>query len=77
MTGAAEEQAPLFQVVSGAPTDEELAALAAVLTVLRREKGRPHTPGSSVLAGGWRSHWHLARHGLLQGHGAWRSAARR
>ncbi len=69
--------APVFQVVSGNPTDEELAALAAIITVARRGRGRPHAPVNSAIAGGWRSQWHLVRHGLLQGHGAWRSTARR
>jgi hypothetical protein len=66
-----------FEVVSGTPSDEELAALTAVLAVLRRERGRPHIPTNAAIAGGWRSHWHLVRHDLLQGHGAWRSTARR
>ncbi len=72
-----EEQGPLFQVVSGNPTDEEVAVLAAVITAVRRGRGRPHAPVNSAIAGGWRSHWHLLRHAVLQGHGAWRSTARR
>ena len=72
-----EVQAPAFQVVSGTPSDEELAALTALLTVVRRGRGRPHAPVNSAIAGGWRSHWHLVRHAVLQGHGAWRSTARR
>ena len=72
-----EEQGPLFQVVSGNPSDEELAALTALLTVVRRGRGRPHAPVNSAIAGGWRSHWHLVRHAELKGHGAWRSTARR
>ncbi|HHU40267.1 MAG TPA: acyl-CoA carboxylase subunit epsilon [Propionibacterium sp.] len=72
-----EEQAPAFQVVSGNPTDEEVAVLAAVLAAVRRGRGRPRTPVDSAIAGGWRSHWHLVRHQMMQGHGAWRSTARR
>ncbi|MDO5535634.1 MAG: acyl-CoA carboxylase subunit epsilon [Propionibacteriaceae bacterium] len=72
-----EEQAPLFEVVSGDLSDEELGALTAVIAAVRRGRGRPHTPVDSAIAGGWRSHWHLVRHDLLQGHGAWRSTARR
>ncbi len=79
MTGAEQltEQGPLFTVESGNLTDEELAALTAVIAVVRRGRGRPHAPVNSAIAGGWRSHWHLVQHGLLQGHGAWRSTARR
>ena len=71
------EQGPLFQVVAGAPSDEELAALTALLSVIRRGRGRPHAPASSAIAGGWRSYWHLVRQPTLQGQGAWRSTARR
>ena len=74
---ALEEQGPLFQVVSGKPTDEEVAVLTVVVAALRRGRSRPHAPASSAIAGGWSSHWHLARHSMLQGHGAWRSTARR
>ncbi|MFP5417410.1 MAG: acyl-CoA carboxylase epsilon subunit [Actinomycetes bacterium] len=68
---------PAFEVVGGQPSDVELAALAAVLASVRRERGRPHAPASPAIAGGWRSHWHLVRGSLLQGEGAWRSTARR
>ena len=79
MTGddRALDQGPLFTVEAGNLTDEELAALTAVLAVVRRGRGRPHAPVNSAIAGGWRSHWHLVRHPVLQGHGAWRSTARR
>ena len=72
-----EVQAPAFQVVSGTPSDEELAALTALFAVMRRGRGRPHAPASSAIAGGWRSHWHLVRQPMLQGYAAWRSTARR
>jgi hypothetical protein len=71
------ETGPLFEVTSGNLTDEELAALTAVIAVVRRGRGRPHAPVNSAIAGGWRSHWHLVRKSVLQGHGAWRSTARR
>ncbi|MFT3875498.1 MAG: acyl-CoA carboxylase subunit epsilon [Propioniciclava sp.] len=80
MTGAENldpVQAPAFQIVSGQVSDEEVAALTAVFAVLRRGRGRPHAPASSAIAGGWRSHWHLVRQPMLQGHAAWRSTARR
>ncbi|QIK73768.1 acyl-CoA carboxylase subunit epsilon [Propioniciclava coleopterorum] len=54
-----------------------MAALTAVLAVLRRGRGRPRPPANRAIAGGWRSHWHLVRHDLMQGDGAWRSTARR
>ncbi len=82
MTGVESENvdglsATAFQVVAGTPTDEELAALTALFAVMWRGRGRPHAPASSAIAGGWRSHWHLVRQPMLQGHAAWRSTARR
>ena len=77
MTEPTTETGPLFEVTSGNLTDEELAALTAVIAVVRRGRGRPHAPVNSAIAGGWPSHWHLVRKSVLQGHGAWRSTARR
>ena len=76
-SGVPAEHPVAFEVVNGAPSDEELAALTAVLAVVRRGRGRPRPPANQAIAGGWRSPWHLMRHDLLQGAGAWRSTARR
>lgn len=70
------EPSPVFQVVAGNPTDEELAALAAVLVAARRAKPAPHAPFTGTLAGGWRSYWHTIRNPLLSGPEAWRSTFR-
>ena len=70
-------QAPLFSVVGGSPSDEDVSALAAVLAVLRRGRGRPHAPAQSPIAGGWNSYWHVLRRDYLPGQGAWRSTFRR
>jgi hypothetical protein len=67
---------PLLEVVAGSPTDEELAALTAVMVSLRRARPKPHTPSASTLAGGWRSFWHTIRSPLLPGRDAWRSSFR-
>jgi hypothetical protein len=66
-----------FQVVAGSPSDEELAALAAVLAAIRRARPEPHAPLRGTLAGGWRSYWHTVRNPLLPGREAWRSTFRR
>ncbi|MFT4109347.1 acyl-CoA carboxylase epsilon subunit [Propionicimonas sp.] len=68
--------APLIQVVAGSPSDEELAALAAVVVALRRARPAPHAPATSTLAGGWRSYWHTVRTPLVPGREAWRSSFR-
>lgn len=70
------DETPRFSVVAGDPTDDELAALAAVLVAVRRERPRPHTPTTSTLAGGWRSYWHTVRTPLAPGQEAWRSTFR-
>ncbi|MDR1767706.1 MAG: acyl-CoA carboxylase subunit epsilon [Propionibacteriaceae bacterium] len=76
----ADEETPevphLVSVVSGDPDDDELAALAAVVVALRRERPKPHAPGTQTLAGGWRSFWHTIRSPILPGRDAWRSSFR-
>jgi len=68
---------PVFRVVGGNPTDEELAALAVVIAALRRDRGKPHAPVNPNIAGGWKSYWHLMRTTLVPMEGAWRSTLRR
>ena len=67
---------PLISVVGGAPTDEELAALGAVIIALRRGRPAPHAPMTSTVSGGWGSHWHTVRTPLVPGQEAWRSTFR-
>ncbi len=77
MTTQPDSAAPqLLQVVSGHPSDEELAALGAVIVALRRGRPDPHTPTTSTLAGGWQSYWHTVRTPLVPGREAWRSSFR-
>ena len=68
---------PAFSVVRGRASDEELAALAVLLTALRRSRGRPHAPQSRAAAGGWASYWHKMGQGFIPGREAWRSTFRR
>lgn len=68
---------PLVEIVSGNPTEEELAAIAAVTVAVRRARPEPHAPQTGTLAGGWRSYWHTVRNPLLPGREAWRSTFRR
>ena len=70
------EPEQLVQIVSGEPTDDELAALGAVIVALRRARPEPHAPVTGTLAGGWRSYWHTVRNPLLPGREAWRSSFR-
>ena len=78
MTGTRPEpDAAAFEVVSGHPTPDEIAALAVVLHLLGREQGRPPAPTNSHPAAGWASRWHQLNHGLLPGVTAWRTTFRR
>ncbi len=70
-------QAPAFSVAGGDLTPEELAALAVVISALRRVRGRPHAPENPNIAGGWKSYWHTVRWPMYPGHGSWRSTLRR
>jgi hypothetical protein len=67
----------LLQIVSGSPSEEELAAIAAVVVAVRRARPEPHAPLTGTLAGGWRSYWHTVRNPLLPGREAWRATFRR
>jgi hypothetical protein len=63
---------PLLRVVSGAPTDEELAALTVVVAALsqRRTRRRP------VPVGAWASYADAHRQPLRPGPGGWRASGR-
>jgi hypothetical protein len=63
---------PLFSVVKGAPTDEELAALLVVLAS-RPAATRPTTSTGS----GWSAYWRSVGVGLPPGPDAWRMSSRR
>ncbi len=67
----------LVRIVGGEPDEAELAALAAVLVAVQRQRPAPHAPVTGTLAGGWRSYWHTVRNPLLPGRDAWRSTFRR
>ena len=63
---------PLFTVVKGAPTDEELAALLVVLAA-RPAAARPARSGGS----GWSAYWRSVGVALPPGPDAWRMSSRR
>ena len=63
---------PLFRVVKGSPTDEELAALVAVLTL--RSGGRAAEPEPQP--SGWSAYWRSVRAPVQPGPEAWRMSGR-
>ena len=69
---SATEEAPLVRVVKGDPTDEELAALVAVVAGLAG--GRPDRP-ADVRRSEWSAHTRKVRGAHRHGPGVWRSSA--
>jgi hypothetical protein len=62
---------PLLRVVSGSPSDEELAALTVVAALSQRRPRRRPTP-----VGAWASRADAVRTALQPGPGGWRAAGR-
>jgi len=71
--GPSTDPAPLFSVVRGSPTDEELAALVVVLSA--RTSHLPGSPSRKPTSG-WSAYWHSVRTPLHPGPGAWRMSGR-
>ena len=67
------EGEPLFRVVEGSPTDEELAAIIAVLIGQLRTAPEPV---ASPAASGWSAYWRGVRAPLAPGPGSWRASGR-
>lgn len=65
-------QPPLLQVVHGAPSVEELAALTVVVAALSQRRPR-HRPAP---VGAWAERADVLRRPLLAGPGGWRSSGR-
>jgi hypothetical protein len=64
---------PLFRVVKGSPTEEELAALVAVFS-LRSSGGVGAEP--EPRASGWSAYWRSVRAPVQPGPEAWRMSGR-
>ena len=69
---AGEPQRPLLRVVKGAPTAEELAALAVVVAALSQRRARRR--GTPV--GGWADPSGGHQRPLRPGPGGWRASGR-
>ncbi len=61
----------VLRVVRGSPTDDELAALVAVLSVRARGARPATTPRSST----WAAYWNSQPDRVTPGVGAWRASA--
>jgi hypothetical protein len=68
---------PIYVVRRGHPSDEEVAALTAVLSMLGSAGGPPSDrDGRTPAASGWSAYWRLAGAPLAPGNGAWRASGR-
>ena len=63
---------PMLSVVKGSPTDEEVAALVAVLTLASRQPAPEPEPRPS----GWSAYWRSVRAPIIPGPDAWRMSGR-
>ena len=72
MTDAETDDQPLFTVVKGRPTDEELAALIVVFSSARPPTGSDGGAHTS----GWSSYWRSVRRPFHPGPDAWRLSSR-
>jgi hypothetical protein len=63
---------PLFQVVKGSPTEEELAALVAVLAL----RTGPAETRPDRSESGWSAYWRSVRAPVQPGPEAWRMSGR-
>jgi Xaa-Pro aminopeptidase len=68
-----EPSRPLLRVVRGEPTDEELAALTAVVAALSQGRRRRR---AAAPVGAWASYADAHRRPLRPGPGGWRAAGR-
>jgi hypothetical protein len=68
-----DDQQPVFSVVKGSPTEDELEA---VLTVLTKRLGRQHREDPTPARSGWSAYWRSVRSPIQPGPSAWRMSAR-
>jgi Acyl-CoA carboxylase epsilon subunit len=68
-----DDQEPLFSVVKGAPTEDELAA---VMTVLATRFARARRDQMPPARSGWSAYWRSLRSPIQPGPSAWRVSGR-
>lgn len=72
----ADAETPVISIVSGSPTEEELAAVVAVLIAATPARQPAGVRSDRPLAGGWKSYTRTLRRAHTPGPGAWRQSAR-
>jgi hypothetical protein len=67
------DQQPMFSVVKGSPTEDELAAVMTVLTI---RFARPRQEEATPVRSGWSAYWRAVRSPIQPGPSAWRMSGR-
>jgi hypothetical protein len=67
-------QHPAIKITKGNPTDEEIAAVVAVLTALAASGP---VPSPEEPRSGWAAYWRAVAAPVTPGPGAWQAAVRR
>ena len=75
---SADDQQPVFSVVKGSPTEDELAAVMTVLTTRFARPGHEKQGQENVTPArtGWSAYWRSVRSPIQPGPSAWRMSAR-
>jgi Acyl-CoA carboxylase epsilon subunit len=68
-----DDQQPMFSVVKGSPTEDELAAVMTVLST--RLTAKRHEDAAPARTG-WSAYWRSVRSPIQPGPTAWRMSAR-
>jgi acyl-CoA carboxylase epsilon subunit len=73
-----DDQQPVFSVVKGSPTEDELAAVMTVLTTRFAQPGNQKQGQDKVTPAhtGWSAYWRSVRSPIQPGPSAWRMSAR-
>ena len=78
-----DDQEPMFSVIKGSPTEDELAAVMGVLTARfsrqsQRDRGHKAQGNEDATPArtGWSAYWRSVRSPIQPGPSAWRMSAR-
>jgi hypothetical protein len=73
-----DDQQPVFSVVKGSPTEDEVAAVLTVLTTRFARQGDEKQGQDKVTPArtGWSAYWRSVRSPIQPGPSAWRMSAR-
>lgn len=65
-----------FEVISGHPDDEELAAVLSVLSAMLNTSDTGRENDDRPMASGWKSYWRVVKQPFVPSREAWRGSIR-